>query len=82
MPDFLEHFSDLSVAAFMQRDLEPGILGLFDHSYLCGGGFHSVFRIALLGNRDSGAQPSKLIFRRLSGNFHQIRLGNVRGGLH
>jgi hypothetical protein len=82
MAYFFEHLSDLSIAAFMQRDLEPGILGLFDHAYLCRRRFHSALRIALLGNRDSGTQASKLIFRGLSRNFHQVRFGNVRSRLH
>ncbi len=80
--DLFEHFSDLPIASFVQRDLQPGIVGFFDHANPCRRGAHPLVRIALFGNRYARAQAPELVFRRHSRNLHEISFGNVRGRLH
>jgi hypothetical protein len=55
MSNFFEHFSDLSVAAFVQCHFQPWIVSFLDYSYLRWRGSHATVWIALFGNCDSGA---------------------------
>jgi hypothetical protein len=50
MSDLLEHFADLPVAPFVQRDFEPGVLSFLNHAYLCRRCLHAPSWIALLCN--------------------------------
>jgi hypothetical protein len=50
MSDLFKHFSDLPIASFVERDLQPGIVGFLDHANFCRSGAHALIRIALFGN--------------------------------
>jgi len=78
MSDLLEHLADLPIASFMQRDLEPGIVSFLDHTNLRRCCAHALFRITFFRNGDSRTQAAKLLFFWLTGDFHQVGLGNVR----
>jgi hypothetical protein len=82
VPNLFEHFSDLPIASLIKGYFKPGILGFFYYADFCPGGAYALVGIALFGNRYPRSQAPELIFRRLSRNFHQICLGNMRGRLH
>jgi hypothetical protein len=82
VPNLFEHFSDLPIAALIKRYFKPGILGFLYYANLSSGGAHAFVGIALFGNRYPRSQAPELLFGRLSRNFHQICLGNMRGRLH
>ena len=82
MSDLFEHFADLPIASFVQSNFQPGVICLFDHANLCRCRAHAAIWIALFCDGDSASQAAKMLLVRLSGNFNEVGLGNVRGSFH
>jgi hypothetical protein len=87
MSHLFEHLADLPVLAFDQRNLEPWIVRVTHppnarRRRLYSRAACSLFVAhACLRDAHTMTQLVQLFFRRIPRNFHQIRLGHVRGCL-